>query len=49
MLKAPSTFTFNATRLPPRIPSSAVMTTAESQSAIRLPNASDEKPPNTTE
>src|ERR1039458_9365286 len=49
ILSAPSTYCFSGTRLPPRSPSSAVMTTVEVQSAIRPPNASDEKPANTTE
>ncbi len=36
-------------RLPPRLPSSAVMTMVEPQSSIRPPRLSGEKPPNTTE
>ena len=36
-------------RLPPRRPSSAVITTAESQSLMRPASESGEKPPNTTE
>ena len=35
--------------LPPRTPSSAVMTSVESQSWMRLAKLSGEKPPNTTE
>ena len=34
---------------PPRTPSSAVMTTFDLQSSIRLASESGEKPPNTTE
>src|ERR1700688_1867604 len=49
MLSAPSTLCLSGTRLPPRSPSSAVMTMLEPQSAIRPPSASDEKPANTTE
>jgi hypothetical protein len=46
---AASTFAFNGIRLPPRRPSSAVITTLEPQSAMRPASDSAEKPPNTTE
>ena len=47
--KASSTFAFKGTGLPPRRPSSAVMTSLLPQSAIRPASDSGEKPPNTTE
>jgi hypothetical protein len=40
---------FDAVRLPPRTPSSAVITTFDLQSMMRPASASGEKPPNTTE
>lgn len=46
---AASTLAFSGTFLPPRRPSSAVMTTFESQSLMRWARLSGEKPPNTTE
>ena len=46
---AASTFRFRGMRLPPRRPSSAVITSLESQSWMRPASASGEKPPNTTE
>jgi hypothetical protein len=44
-----STFALSGTFLPPRTPSSAVITTVEAQSAMRPASESGEKPPNTTE
>ena len=44
-----STLALSGTFLPPRVPSSAVMTTVEAQSAMRPASESGEKPPNTTE
>ncbi len=46
---ASSTLAFSGTFLPPRRPSSAVMTMLESQSWMRPARLSGEKPPNTTE
>jgi hypothetical protein len=46
---ASSTFALSAMVLPPRRPSSAVMTILLSQSLIRPESESGEKPPNTTE
>ena len=40
---------FSGTFLPPRNPSSAVMTTLDLQSVMRWARLSGEKPPNTTE
>ena len=48
-LIASSVLTLSGTGLPPRRPSSAVMTIVLSQSTIRLASESGEKPPNTTE
>ena len=47
--KAASTLAFSGMRLPPRTPSSAVMTSLESQSLMRPARLSGEKPANTTE
>ena len=44
-----STLALSGMRLPPRTPSSAVMTTVEPQSAIRPASDSGENPPKTTE
>ena len=44
-----SVFSFSGTVLPPRTPSSAVMTTVEAQSVMRPARLSGEKPPKTTE
>ena len=44
-----STFLLSGMRLPPRHPSSAQITTEESQSWIRFARLSGEKPPNTIE
>ncbi len=44
-----STLALSGTFLPPRSPSSAVMTTVDAQSAMRPASESGEKPPNTTE
>ncbi|MNQ53377.1 hypothetical protein D3C85_674150 [compost metagenome] len=44
-----STFCFSGTYLPPRTPSSAVITVRQSASSMRSRRASGEKPPNTTE
>jgi hypothetical protein len=44
-----STLALSGIFLPPRTPSSAVMTTVELQSVIRPASESGEKPPNTTE
>ncbi|MCY1216605.1 hypothetical protein D9M71_124050 [compost metagenome] len=44
-----STFCFSGTYLPPRTPSSAVITVRQSASRMRSRRASGEKPPNTTE
>ena len=44
-----STLALSGMRLPPRMPSSAVMTTVEPQSAIRPASDSGENPPKTTE
>ena len=46
---ASSALALSGTLLPPRRPSSAVMTKLESQSWMRPPGESGEKPPNTTE
>ena len=46
---ASSALAFSGTVLPPRRPSSAVMTQLESQSWMRSARLSGEKPPNTTE
>ncbi len=46
---ASSTLAFSGIFLPPRSPSSAVITNRESQSMIRPARLSAEKPPNTTE
>ena len=46
---AASTFALSGTFLPPRTPSSAVITSVEAQSAMRPASDSGEKPPNTTE
>ena len=46
---ASSTLTLSGTFLPPRKPSSAVMTSFDVQSAMRPAIESGEKPPNTTE
>ncbi len=48
-VSASSTFSFSGVRLPPRTPSSAVITTLDLQSMMRPASASGEKPPNTTE
>ena len=42
-------FLFSGTLRPPRGPSSAVITTRQSESRMRSRSASGEKPPNTTE
>ncbi|MNN38002.1 hypothetical protein D3C81_1519760 [compost metagenome] len=47
--RALSTLFFSGTLLPPRTPSSAVISVRQSASRIRSRNASGEKPPNTTE
>ena len=47
--RAFSTFFFSGTYLPPRTPSSAVITVRQSASLMRSRRASGEKPPNTTE
>jgi hypothetical protein len=44
-----SVFALSGILRPPRTPSSAVITTVDSQSRIRPPRESGEKPPNTTE
>jgi hypothetical protein len=44
-----SVLAFSGTFLPPRNPSSAVMTKVDSQSTIRPASASGENPPNTIE
>ena len=49
LASAASTFFFSGTARPPRRPSSAVITTLESESSMRLASESGEKPPNTTE
>ena len=49
LCRALSTLFFSGTYLPPRTPSSAVITVRQSASKIRSRNASGEKPPNTTE
>ncbi|MNF88610.1 hypothetical protein D3C84_711080 [compost metagenome] len=49
LVSARSTLALSAVRLPPRRPSSAVITTFDLQSMIRPARASGEKPPNTTE
>ncbi|MNP53897.1 hypothetical protein D3C76_1484120 [compost metagenome] len=49
LARALSTFCFSGMRLPPRTPSSAVITVRQSASRIRSRRASGEKPPNTTE
>ncbi|MCY1304864.1 hypothetical protein D9M70_546370 [compost metagenome] len=46
---AVSVFSLSGTGLPPRTPSSQVMTKVDSQSTIRPASASGEKPPKTTE
>ena len=46
---AVSTLRLSGMGLPPRTPSSAVITAQASQSAIRPARLSGEKPPNTTE
>ena len=46
---AASTLRFEGICLPPRTPSSAVITATASQSAMRPARLSGEKPPNTTE
>ena len=46
---ASSILALSGTGLPPRRPSSAVMTMLLSQSTMRLARRSGEKPPNTTE
>ena len=48
-VRARSTLRFSGTIRPPRRPSSAVMTTRESQSWIRPAMESGEKPPKITE
>ena len=47
-VSASSTFTLRGTCLPPRTPSSAVITTFDCESAMRPASESGEKPPNTT-
>ena len=49
MSMALSVFSFSGIVLPPRSPSSAVMTKVDSQSMMRPASESGEKPPNTTE
>ncbi len=49
VLSAWSTLALSGMRLPPRMPSSAVITTVEEQSEMRPARESGEKPPNTTE
>ena len=49
LARALSTLCLSGTRLPPRTPSSAVITARQSASRIRSRRASGEKPPNTTE
>ncbi|MNE23630.1 hypothetical protein D3C80_1168940 [compost metagenome] len=49
LVSASSTLAFSGVFLPPRRPSSAVITTLERQSMMRPARASGEKPPNTTE
>ena len=49
LVSASSTLAFSGTFLPPRTPSSAVITTLDLQSMMRPASASGEKPPNTTE
>ncbi|MNN05126.1 hypothetical protein D3C81_1178790 [compost metagenome] len=49
LANALSTFCLSGMRLPPRRPSSAVITVRQSASRMRSRNASGEKPPNTTE
>ena len=44
-----STLALSGTFLPPRMPSSAVITTVEAQSEMRPASESGENPPNTTE
>ncbi|MCY1295927.1 hypothetical protein D9M70_452910 [compost metagenome] len=44
-----STFFFSGMYLPPRTPSSAVITVRQSESRMRSRSESGEKPPNTTE
>jgi hypothetical protein len=44
-----STLALSGTFLPPRTPSSAVITTVDAQSAMRPASESGENPPNTTE
>ena len=44
-----STLAFSGMRLPPRRPSSAVITSVDWQSSMRPASESGEKPPNTTE
>ncbi len=47
--RASSAWALRCTRLPPRRPSSAVISTWQSASRMRSRSASGEKPPNTTE
>ncbi len=49
LVNASSTLSLSGTFLPPRMPSSAVITTFDCPSMMRPANASGEKPPNTTE
>lgn len=49
LVRASSTLAFSGVRLPPRTPSSAVITTFDLQSMMRPARASGEKPPKTTE
>ncbi len=48
LVRASSTLAFSGVRLPPRTPSSAVITTFDLQSMMRPARASGEKPPKTT-
>jgi hypothetical protein len=47
--QAASALALSAILRPPRMPSSAVMTTSDLQSSMRPASESGEKPPNTTE
>ncbi|MNZ49580.1 hypothetical protein D3C78_673520 [compost metagenome] len=49
LVRASSTLAFSGVFLPPRTPSSAVITIFDLQSMMRPARASGEKPPNTTE
>ena len=49
VFSASSAFAFSGTLRPPRRPSSAVISSSEAQSWMRLARLSGENPPNTTE